>query len=50
MSHVENITELNHRAARERELGEWWDEIVRLRNRKKSLMKIAETDCFSVEG
>ena len=31
MSDVEIITELNHRAARERELGERWDEIVRLR-------------------
>ena len=48
MSDVEIITELNHRAARERELGERWDEIVRLRKRKKSLMKIAETACFSV--
>ena len=48
MSDVEIITELNHRAARERELGERWDEIVRLRKRQKSLMKIAETACFSV--
>ena len=48
MSDVETITELNHRAARERELGERWDEIVRLRKRQKSLMKIAETACFSV--
>lgn len=48
MSDVEIITELNHRAARERELGERWDEIVRLRKRQKSLMKIAETVCFSV--
>ena len=42
MSDVEIITELNHRAARERELGERWDEIVRLRKRQKSLMKIAD--------
>nr|DAJ03904.1 MAG TPA: hypothetical protein [Caudoviricetes sp.] len=48
MSDVEIITELNHRAARERELGERWDEIVRLRKRQKSLMKIAETVCFSM--
>nr|DAK53218.1 MAG TPA: hypothetical protein [Caudoviricetes sp.] len=44
MSDVEIITELNHRAARERELGERWG----LRKRQKSLMKIAETACFSV--
>lgn len=48
MTDVEIITELNHRAARERELGERWEEIVRLRKRQKSLLKIAETVCFSV--
>lgn len=48
MSDVEYILEANHRRARERELGERWDEIVRLRKRQKSLMKITETLCFSV--
>ena len=48
MSDVEIITELNQRAARERELGERWDEIVLLRKRQKSLMKIAEAECFTV--
>lgn len=48
MSDVEYITEMNHRAARERELGERWDEIVKLRKRQKSLMKVTETVCFSV--
>ena len=48
MSDVEIITELNHRAARERELGERWDESVRRRKRQKSVMEIAETACFAV--
>ena len=48
MTDVEYILEANHRRAREQELGERWDEIVRLRRRQKSLMKIAETVCFSV--
>ena len=48
MTDVEYILEANHRRAREKELGERWDEIVRLRKRQKSLMKIAETACYSV--
>ena len=48
MSDVEIITELNHRAARERELGERWAEIVRQRKRRYGLLKAAETVCFSV--
>lgn len=48
MTDVEIITELNHRAARERELGERWDEIVRLRKRKSELLKASEAFCFSI--
>ena len=48
MTDVELITELNHRRAREQELGERWDEIVKLHKRQKSWMKVAETACFSV--
>lgn len=48
MSDVEIITERNHRRARERELGERWDEIVRLKRKQKELLKIAETACFSI--
>ena len=50
MSDVEIITELNHRAARERELGERWEESVGLRKRQKSRMAIAEPVCCSVAG
>lgn len=48
MTDVEIITERNHRRARERELGERWDEIVRLKRKQKGLLKIAETACFSI--
>lgn len=48
MTDVEYILEANHRRARERELGERWDEIVKLHKRQKSLMKVTETVCFSV--
>lgn len=34
MSDVEYILEANHRRARERELGERWDKIIRQRKRK----------------
>lgn len=48
MTDVEIITERNQRAARERELGERWEEIVRLRKKQRELLKAAETTCFSV--
>lgn len=48
MSDVEIITELNHRAARERELGERWDKIIRQRKRKSELLKASEAFCFSI--
>mgnify|MGYP004692398313 CR=1 FL=1 len=48
MEDVEYVTERNHRAARERELGKRWNEIVRLRKKQSELLKIAETTCFSI--
>lgn len=48
MSDVEIITELNHRAAREREFGERWDKIIRQRKRKSELLKASEAFCFSI--
>lgn len=48
MTDVEIITELNHRAARERELGERWDKIIRQRKRKSELLKASEAFCFSI--
>ena len=48
MTDVEIITEQNHRAARERELGERWDKIIRQRKRKSELLKASEAFCFSI--
>lgn len=48
MTDVEIITERNQRAARERELGERWGEIVKLQKRQRELLKAAETTFFSV--
>ena len=48
MTDVEYITERNHRRARERELGERWDEIERKQKRETSLLRAAGTACFSV--
>lgn len=48
MSDVEYILEANHRRARERELGERWDEIERKQKRETSLLRAAGTACFSV--
>jgi hypothetical protein len=48
MTDVEIITERNHRRARERELGERWDEIERKQKRETSLLRAAGTACFSV--
>lgn len=48
MTDVEIITERNQRAARERELGERWNEIVRLQKKQRELLKAAETTFFSV--
>lgn len=48
MTDVEIITERNHRRARERELGERWDEIERRQKREISLLRAAGTVCFSV--
>jgi len=48
MLDVEYITSENHRRARERELGERWDTIVRNRRRQSKALKTAETVCFTV--
>ena len=48
MSDVEIITEVNHRRAREQELGQRWDEIERKQRKSRSFLKAAETACFSV--
>ena len=48
MLDVEYITAENHRRARERELGERWDAIVRNRKRQSKALKAAETVCFTV--
>ncbi len=48
MSDVEYITEMNHRAARERELGERWDKIVQKRKREVNILRAAEAFCFSI--
>ena len=48
MSDVEYILEANHRRARERELGERWDKIIRQRKRKSELLKASEAFCFSI--
>ena len=48
MTDVEIITERNHRRARERELGERWDEIIRQRKRKSELLKASGAFCFSI--
>ena len=45
---VEYILEANHRRARERELGEQWDKIIRQRKRKSELLKASEAFCFSI--
>ena len=46
MTDVEYILEANHRRARERELGERWDKIIRQRKRKSELLKASEAFCF----
>lgn len=48
MTDVEYILEANHRRARERELGERWDKIIRQRKRKSELLKASEAFCFSI--
>ena len=48
MTDVEYILDANHRRARERELGERWDKIIRHRRRKSELLKASEAFCFSV--
>lgn len=48
MTDVEYITERNHRRARERELGERWDKIIRQRKRNSELLKASEAFCFSI--
>lgn len=48
MSDVEYILDANHRRARERELGERWDKIIRQRKRKSELLKASEAFCFSI--
>lgn len=48
MSDVEMITELNHRRARERELGQRWHDIEALHQKQGELLKLTNTVCFSV--
>ena len=48
MTDVEYILEANYRRARERELGERWDKIIRQRKRKSELLKASEAFCFSI--
>ena len=48
MTDVEYILDANHRRARERELGERWDKIIRQRKRKSELLKASEAFCFSI--
>lgn len=48
MTDVEYILEANHRRARERELGERWDKIIRQRKRKSELLKASEAFCSSI--
>ena len=48
MTDVEYILDANHRRARERELGERWDNIIRQRKRKSELLKASEAFCFSI--
>ncbi len=48
MTDVEMITELNHRRARERELGQRWENIERLHRKQAEMLKLTNTVCFSV--
>lgn len=48
MTDVEFITAENHRRARERELGERWDVIVRSRKKQHEALKASETVCIIV--
>ena len=48
MTDVEYILDANHRRARERELGERWDKIIRQRKRRSELLKASEAFCFSI--
>lgn len=48
MSDVEFITEVNHRRARERELGARWDEIIANREKRDKVSKTAERSCVVV--
>lgn len=48
MSDVEMITELNHRRAREKELGQRWHDIEALHRKQGALLKLTNTVCFSV--
>lgn len=46
MSDIERITELNHRRARERELGLRYAEIARLRERRERVRRQGLTCCW----
>lgn len=48
MQDVEFITERNHRRARERELGQRWENIERLHRKQAEMLKLTNTVCFSV--
>jgi len=48
MQDVEMITGLNHRRARERELGQRWSSIEKLHRRQSEMLKLTNTVCFSV--
>lgn len=47
MQDVEFITERNHRRARERELGQRWENIERLHRKQAEMLKLTNTVCFS---
>ena len=46
MSDIEIITEMNHRRARERELGVRYEQITRLRERREKVRKTGLTCCW----
>ena len=48
MEDIEIITGRNHRRARERELGERWEVIVKQRKHRSNALKMAEAVCVVV--
>ena len=47
MSDIEYLTDLNQRRARERELGQRWDEIVAARKKQRRAKETAVRTCFT---